>query len=495
MEISLVQRVIGLLAVSLVAVSVWQLEAARQGLLITPLRIGDTPATVYRQPDAAGPAVVIAHGFAGSRQLMEAFALTLAHAGYTAVSFDFQGHGRNPVPMSGDVTRIEGTTQRLVAETASVIDAALALDGVTGSVVLLGHSMASDIVVRQAKADPRVAAVVAVSMYSEAVTAEAPDRLLIVTGAWESRLRAAALDALRLVDPEAEEGETAWNSANETRRRAVVAPRVEHVGVLYSQTSLRETRQWIDAAFGRRSSGPEGATGGWIALLLAGTLLLAWPLSALLPKDLDRPDRPDRRTFPAAVLLPAALTPLLLYPLELRVLPVLVADYLALHLLLYGLIALAILRWRGLRFGRPALLPTVVLVAFGLGVFGLALDRYAASFLPHAGRIPIILAMALGAVPFMIADGLLTEAGRAPLWRRLFVRAAFLASLALAVALDFERLFFLLIILPVILLFFLVFGLMGAWIGRRTGAPMATGLALGLILAWALGVSFPIIAA
>ena len=35
-------------------------------------------------PDA--PAVVITHRFAGSRQLMEAYAFTLARAGYVAVS-------------------------------------------------------------------------------------------------------------------------------------------------------------------------------------------------------------------------------------------------------------------------------------------------------------------------------------------------------------------------------------------------------------------------
>ncbi len=426
---------------------------------------------------------------------MEAFALTFARAGYTAVSFDFQGHGRNPVPMSGDVTRIEGTTQRLVAETASVIDATLALEGVTGPVALAGHSMASDIVIRQAIADQRVAAVVAVSMYSEAVTADTPDRLLIVTGAWERRLRAVALDTLRLVSPDAEEGETAESPTTGTLRRAAVAPSVEHVGVLYSPTSLREARRWIDDALGRESAGPVAATGAWIALLLVGIVLLAWPLSGLLPQGSDRPETPSRAAFLMAVLLPAVLTPIVLSPLEMRVLPVLVADYLALHLMLYGVIALAVLHRRGIGFGRPALLPSVALLVFGLGVFGLALDRYAASFVPHAGRIPIILAMTLGAVPFMLADGLLTEAGRARLWRRIFARLAFLASLGLAVALDFERLFFLLLILPVIVLFFLVFGLMGAFVGQRTGNPMATGLALGLILAWALGVSFPLITA
>ena len=236
------------------------------------------------------------------------------------------------------------------------------------------------------------------------------------------------------------------------------------------------------------------ATGVWIVLLLGGIVVLAWPLAALLPGRADRPVPTDLATFLAAVCVPAAATPVLLYPLDLEVLPVLVADYVVLHLLVYGAIALAILRFRGARFGPAPLLPALALIIYGLGAFGLALDRYAASFVPHVERIPIVLALACGAVPFMLSDGLVTEGGRARLWRRLVARVAFLASLGLAVALDFERLFFLVMILPVILLFFLTFGTMGRWVGRRTGAPAAASAALGVILAWALGVSFPLIA-
>ena len=136
------------------ALSVWRLEAGRAGLVITPLSVGTTPATVYRLPgDAPAPVVVIAHGFAGSRPLMDSIALTLARAGYIAVSYDLMGHGRNPVPMSGDVTRIDGTTTVLMDELARVSDAGLALPGADGRLALVGHSMASDIVVRQGVRD------------------------------------------------------------------------------------------------------------------------------------------------------------------------------------------------------------------------------------------------------------------------------------------------------------------------------------------------------
>ncbi|CCD91258.1 conserved membrane hypothetical protein [Bradyrhizobium sp. ORS 375] len=481
-----------LAGLALCAAGLWRLEAARDGVSITQLQAGTTPMTVYRREGAAAaPVVVIAHGFAGSRQFMEAYALTLAQAGYLAVSLDFEGHGRNPTPMSGDVTRVDGTTRKLMSEIGRVTDAALALPGADGRVALLGHSMASDIIVRQALADPRVSATVAISMFSEAVTANAPRNLLIITGEWESALRGDALRNLKRADPAAREGDTVGDPAAGSGRRAVVAPGVEHVSVLYSTTALREARDWLDQVFGRTSSGPVVATGGAIALLLAGIVQLAWPLTELLPKSDAAPRPIPFRNLAIATLLPAVVTPLALRFVNTRFLPVLVADYLAVHLFVYGALSLALLRLMGVRFGRVAWLAALALAAYGIAIFGGALDRYVASFMPIPARLPIIAAIAVGAVPAMLADSIANQSGHAALWRTLWIRAAFLASLGGAVALDLRRLFFLLIIIPVIVLFFIVFGLIGGCVGRRTGSPMAEGIGLGLILAWSLGVSFP----
>ncbi len=486
------RRLAAVIALIFMSAALWNLEAQRSGLSITPLAVGSTPATIYRRADAPpAPAVIIAHGFAGSRQLMEAFALTLAHAGYVAATFDFEGHGRNPTPMSGDVTRVSGTTQGLMREIGRVTDAVLALPGVDGRVALLGHSMASDIIVRQAIDDKRVAAAIAISMFSQAVTADQPRNLLAIAGAWERFLRGESLRAVRLVDPTAGESETVQVPGDGGFRRAVAAPAVEHVGVLYSATALNEARAWLDRVFQRTSDGPVSATGGWIALLLIGIVLMAWPLAGLLPSGAAPPSKLSLRTFLVAALVPAALTPLLLTLVDTRFLPVLVADYLAAHMLVFGLMSLGLLIWNGVRIGQFAWLAALAIAGYGIFVFGGALDRYVASFMPHAGRLPIILAIAMGAVPYMLADSLLCEAGRAALWRVFVARCAFLASLGGAVALDFKRLFFLLIIVPVIAAFFVVFGLLGGWVGRRTMSPAATGVGLGLMLAWALGVTFP----
>ncbi|MGY6694571.1 MAG: alpha/beta fold hydrolase [Roseinatronobacter sp.] len=491
------RRLIALLALTLIAVSVWQLEADRHGLTISALDVeGGTPATLFLRDGAgAAPVVVIAHGFAGSRQLMEPFALTLAQAGYVVASFDFEGHGRNRRPMSGDVSALDGTTRLLMEETARVARAALAHPRADGRVAYLGHSMASDIVVRQAMESPPGAAVVAISMFSEAVTAASPPNLLVIAGEWERRLVDEALRAARLADPEAQMGVQIGEPAEGTGRRALVAPKVEHVGVLYSATALQAARDWLDASFERSSDSDLALRGGWIVALLTGIIALAWPLARWLPERSGPPPQalPAKR-FLIAALLPALTVPVVLAPFEIQVLPVLVADYLALHLGLYGLMTLALLgRWGQLRGQFPARVFWIAIAVAGFGILGLglALDRYVASFLPHAGRVVVITGLAFGAIPFLLGDALLSEGGRAALWRVVSVRVAFLVSLGLAVALNFEALFFLLIILPVIVLFFLLFGTMAGWVGRRTGLPAAAGLGLGLVLAWSLGVTFP----
>lgn len=482
------------IALIAIAISVFQLERGRSGLDISDFRIGTTPATLYRKPGANGPLVVVAHGFAGSRQLMQANSLSLAQSGYTVLAFDFEGHGRNPVPMSGDVTAITGTTALLVAETRRVIAAGRALPGMPDGYALLGHSMATDIIVRAAIAEEAAGtpagAIVAISMFSGAVTANEPGGLLMITGQWEGGLRAAALENLRQVKPDAEEGETVI--AGDVLRRAVVAPGVEHVGVLFSATALREAVDWLDRSFDRRSGASIVRPGLWIVLLLAGIVMLLRPLTRLLPPRPPAADPVPVGRFWLAVLLPAVLVPLAGTAAYVPFMPVLVADYLMVHLAAYGGLQLMLV-WRRGGAGLP--IPGILLLAiWGIAVFGLAMDRYAASFIPSAERLVIIGVLCIGTVPFMVADSILTGAGRASMWRRVVARLAVVLSLGAAAMIDPERLMFLFIILPVLVLFFLLHGLMGRWVGQHSG-PVAAGIGLGLCLAWSLGVSFPLFSA
>ena len=82
----------------------------------------------------------------------------------------------------------------------------------------------------------------------------------------------------------------------------------------------------------------------------------------------------------------------------------------------------------------------------------------------------------------------------APLGGYAVTKLCFLLSLALAIALDLERLFFLIIIVPAILLLFLIYGLLAGWAYGRTHHPLVGGLANALVFAWAIAVTFPVVA-
>lgn len=463
------------LALLAAAWALWVLEGARAGLSHQALNVGLTPVKQISD-GSGGPVVVMAHGFAGSQQMMLGYADHLARAGYTVFTFDFEGHGRNIVPMSGDVTAEDGTTRLLVNQTLSVIDA---VRGPETAVALVGHSMATDILVRAALERPETGPLVLLATFSGAVTPEAPDNMLMITGAWEPRLQGFAAEAVA-------------DAAPGVTRAAIVAPAVEHVAILQSRAGRAAALDWLDRYYGRSSDLTVPQTGWAFLVLLAATTILFAPLARLVPRKIDRSPALSRRGFALAVGVPALGAPLLAWPLETKVLPVLVADYLAVHLLIYGLLQGAIQIYLRGRPRGPNLLGTALLVAWTIGVFGFFLDRYGANFWPTPARFGIIAALALGAVPFMLADSWLVYGAR--FWRRIAARAGFLASLALAVALDFDGLFFIILIAPVIVLFYLSIGSMGRVAAQRFG-PMSAGLSLGLALAWALGVSFPLFSA
>jgi dienelactone hydrolase len=492
---------LALLAVALALVQLWRADA---GLVVERLRIGETPATAFRL-DAAPPApvVLIAHGFAGSQQLMRSFAVSLARNGYVALTFDFLGHGRHPEPLGGSIREETGATRHLLAQMQEVAAFARVHPQGDGRLAVLGHSMASDIIVRLASGEPDIEATIAVSMFSPAVTAESPRNLLVVVGDWEPGLKREAMRVLALAAGDgARAGTTHGAHAEGTARRVAFAPWSEHVAVLFSETSMAEAVAWLDATFEREGGGARDARGPWIALLVGGIVVLAWPLSKLLPEVARPPvaaDLPLRRFLPIA-LVPAVLTPLVLRVVPTDVLPILVGDYLAAHFAAYGLLT-GIWLWRighrpvrlsATAFRRLAL-AALAAALYAVLALGLPLDRFFTSYVPIPERWPLVVAMALGTLPYFLADEWLTRGTTGRAGRYALTKLCFLVSLLIAVALDFERLFFLLIILPVIVPCFVVYGLFSEWAYRRTRHPAVGGIANALAFAWAIAVTFPLL--
>ena len=494
------------LALAAIILSLFELTGATHGLTVAMIDIAGTPATVYRPQDGkAAPAIVIAHGFAGSRELMQPFAITLARNGYVAITFDFLGHGKNPHPLRGSITQANGATKALVDQLDQVVAYARTAPGGDGRVALLGHSMASDIVVREAQARPDIAATVAVSMFAPELTPTSPRDLLVIVGALEPQvLKDEGLKAVAMASHGAVATRTTYGSiADGTARRVSFSGGVEHIGVLYSVDSQREAVDWMNAVFDHGGSGYLEVRGRWIGLLFLGLVVLARPLLGLLPPVASQPRGAGlrwRRLAPVAVA-PAILTPLILWKAPTHVLPLLLGDYLAAHFLVYGLltaVGLWLVRDRTRNAKAPLSAPRfalgfVVLALYSIVVFGWPIDSFVASFRPIPARVPLILAMLVGTLPYFLADEWLTRGADAPRGAYAFTKLCFLVSLAFAVALNLEKLFFLIIIAAVILLFFVIYGLFSAWTYRATRHPLVGGLSNALAFAWAIAVTFPLL--
>lgn len=522
---------IAIIALCMVAAALAVLWRADSGAVVSHHQLGPTPLTVYRPAvetfarpgsqwrEEALPVVVISHGFAGSQQLMQAFAVSLARNGYMAVTFDYLGHGRNLEPLGGDVTQVEGSTRLLLEQTRAVVDYALAQPGAGDGLAVLGHSMASDVVVRYAQGDPRVDATIAVSLFSPAVTADSPRNLLIINGAFEGYLEREALRVMGLVSDQPALGVTYGSFEDGSARRAVAAPRVEHVGVLYSTAAQTEVIAWLGKVFDHDGVGYRDQRGLAVLLLLAGLVLLAWPLSKLLPVVTAPPQglAPRWRELLPAALIPAILTPLLLIAFPADFLGMLVGGYLGVHFLVYGLLTWLCGLWMvrrrgagdsgtgGTRYlqGRASdvvrtrvligILVTVLVSAYAAGLVGLVMDRWFTSFLVTAPRLPLLAVMLAGTLAYFLADEWLVRGQGASRGAQWFTRLCFLLSLGFAVTLSFEDLFFLLIIAVIIVPYFLFYGLLSAWTYRATGHPVVSAIPAALAFAWALVVVFPLL--
>ncbi|MCH1413266.1 MAG: alpha/beta hydrolase [Rhodobacteraceae bacterium] len=186
--------------------------------------------------------IIISHGFAGSKEMMRQIAYDIANAGSNAVLFDFIGHGSNQQKLVNQPTEITGTTQQLVTQLSDIIEFIYEKFGNEISISLVGHSMASDIVIR-ASADERIKSVIAISPYSTGITPDFPKDLLLISGQFENHLRSHALKMVKSFRPDAEEN-TGYGDER-IRRKASYIKSAGHVSVIYAPQTTKIIIDWL----------------------------------------------------------------------------------------------------------------------------------------------------------------------------------------------------------------------------------------------------------
>ncbi len=226
-----------LLAILLIITSWLGIAVSRSGLEVRSLQKDNVP-LLYLTPQGAKavPGVLVAHGFAGSKQLMLGYGHVLAHAGYAVMLWDFDGHGANP-------TRLQRYELQKNLDVA--LQALLGQPQVDPNrLALLGHSMGSGIVMNAGIRSPnRFAATVAISPTGANVTPQVPRNLQLQAGSGEGRF---VTNAERLLT---QAGGANADLAAGQGRELVVIPGVEHITILFSDGSHQAALRWLDATF------------------------------------------------------------------------------------------------------------------------------------------------------------------------------------------------------------------------------------------------------
>ena len=437
--------------------------------------------------------IFISHGFAGSTSFMRPIAISLAKAGFITIRFDFLGHGRHPQPYTGDITTVEGATQNFVKQTNSILTHYFRKYQKEAGVII-GHSMASDIVIRSAKRNSKIEGVIGISTYSNAITPTEPKNLLILNGQWEPPLRNKAKDMLSVAGiKNPQESILYGNFQDGTARKAIAVKNSDHIGVLYSTKTQQEIIKWVKQLSSKNLEFIPNRIGLWAALLFS-SLFISFILSLkFLP---DRKLRKYQFKFGrfffgnvmAAILIPYVLK---IYTIKFLTLPA--HNYLINHLLLTSVLLIILLP---IKFDK-SLLKSFNLYIFALlfifftFVLGGILDNYVSSFYISDSRIRSFVFLTLGCVPIMVIVQMFYQASKHGWIMGNIGKLSIILSLSISILLDFKQLFILGYAVILLIAFGLIFGFLANLINNKYNNFLSVGIANGLVLAWAFATALP----
>jgi len=467
--------VISLLAIVL---SWWQLSAPQRGLTVRALARDGVPLLYLVRTDAVQvPGVLVAHGFAGSKQVMLGYGYTLAHAGYAVMLWDFDGHAANPAPLDRAVglQRNVDTALAALLEQPEVDAARLAI---------VGHSMGSGVAMTAGIAAPeRYAAVVAISPTGAEVSADAPRNLLLQAASWEGRFVANAESLL------AAAGGPNADLAGGRARQLTVIPNVEHMSILFSPASHRATLDWLNDTFGLTTVMPytDRRILWYLLHLLAWLGLTVAVAPALRSGWPAEPRAPGWKRWVGLVAGPVAAV-LVLAALN-RLAPVAnlgglaVGGAVALWLLIGGTVWLV--------FQRPLSRPAAGGILLGLLLFGLLSLAFGAMaqgvwvqwwlIPPRLARWPLL---AGACVPWFLAAGY-AQWGARPTVRVVWwlVQSGVLVGGLFVTLLLVPSMGFLVLLMPLLPVLLAVFAVTTAAFDRPWPYAIGTALFFGWVLA------------
>ena len=475
--------VVLVLALLMIVLAWVGIGTARSGLVVRQIERSDVP-LLYLAPQnqARVPGVLIAHGFAGSKQLMLGYGHVLAHAGYGVMLWDFSGHGGSTLPQRDS----------LQADLQVAYDALLDQPEIDVTrLALLGHSMGSGSVMNAGiqQAD-RFAATVAISPTGATVTPTAPRNLQLQAGSWEGGFIA---NAKRLLERAGGENE---NLAAGQGRSLVLIPKAEHITILFRSASHQAALRWLDATFDRQTSNLYiDRRMAWYGLHLLGWLLA---IRAVLPSlaGLSQVGKfqvrsPIRRwgSLLVSTLAASGIVPLLGHGGNLAALGgVQVGGAVALWFSIAGLIWIGLLTQFPRPTSRTLLLGVTLFTLLWIG-FGLMAQVVWLQWWLIPTRLALWPWLALGFLPWFLASGIAQQdipGGSRILW---WLGQSVALGVGIYLMLQFSpQLGFLYILLPLFPIFMALFAYAAALLNN----PWSYALGCALFFGWAIAAAFPL---
>lgn len=534
------RRWVCLIGALLVMALCWvKVLGARQGLVVRSLQRDSVP-LLYLAPKQAQrnvPAVLVAHGFAGSKQLMLGYGHVLARNGYAVMLLDFDGHGSNGYPFQRNDLEDNLNTAWQVLREQPEWDAK--------HLASVGHSLGTYATLSAAVHNPAsFAATVAIAPVPAPVNFRFPRNLQLQVGQWETEaIKRTARILLRSADSEgnipsvdrspasrsedmgpveqvleqaeqqrqaitttlAETAATAQQQAQAlsqgSARSLIEIPRVEHIGILFSDRSHQATLDWLNATFDLAAGSPSSDHPYrdrrlvWFGLhWLSGLVALGAiaPTLGLQTRVWKRPLAPWRKQLGLLVAPGIAWLGLVLAEgrgADLQTLGgIQVGSAVALWLLLGGCSWLGILG----RIPRPR--PRALAVGAAIFValwfsFGALAQITWLNWLLISARLPLWPLFSLTCFPWFLASGIAQQGCGA--WGRLgwwLGQSLALVLGFLLVIYSLPQLGFLILLLP----FFPMLTAMFTLVAHHFDEPWAYGLGCSLFFAWALAASFPL---
>tara|TARA_E500000178_G_scaffold336711_1_gene375062 strand:+ start:49678 stop:51168 length:1491 start_codon:yes stop_codon:yes gene_type:complete len=458
--------------------------------------VDGTPTVITKSAKKNGELIVLAHGFAGSTSFMRSLAVSLASAGHTTIRFDFLGHGKNGIPFSGNVRDINGPTIGFIAQLNAVIDH-YKKKYKYSEVSLIGHSMASDIIIRSAKSRNDIKTVIGISTYSNIVPEDNFPHLLVLNGEWESNLIKKTDEifaGMGFVNPRKNQTYISRVSGNE--RRMEVIEGADHVGILYFSKTQSSIKNWFKNLGFSVDYQSNNQMGIWLITALSSLFFIVILGIKYLPTKKVGTIKVKISRLVSIILFSSITLPIVLssYSIEFLEFPVqnyLLNFFLFMSLSLYFFVPF---KFSG-KFGDHFSLPILFFLTFlYLFCFGGLLDNYVSSYFIDGDRLPIFLLLLVPCVLFFSIVQMIYELGEKGWYLANLLKFSVIISLSISVYLNFQKLFLLGYAIVIFLAFCLLFGFLSNFLARRYSNFLSTGFANGIVLAWSFSSAIPLYA-